>query len=475
MARGDQREVLEPLVMQVLIALAWARGEILSRDDLIEICWGGRAVTDDALNRVLSRLRALARTFGTFQIETVTKVGYRLVGDTNFHFPGPDDGMRRGLVLGGAAAAGAAALGIAWWKVSEPPSVPPQAQLMIQKGMEALQRNDSLDMEDPGATLDAVTLLTDATRAAPQSATAWGALAMAYAVRKRSAALAERPGLAARCRAAAKRSLHLDPNEARALGALRLLEPVYRHWIEAERKDRAIIPQDPHTPILLFILSDMLGNVGRWREAALYSKRLDRTKFLIPGADRKLLIDLWASGELEAADQFLDVAVRQWPQQPQVWRTRLAYLMYSGRPDEALAIVRNAADRPAEISLALAETMQATAEALAGQQPAADAIRRGLDYLRRNPSWALRIAQACVALGDKAAAFAKLGGYYFKEGEWRGVAPQGGDEDRVTNALFLPMMKSAWTDPRFATLLRRIGLERYWKQTNTEPDFRRFA
>jgi adenylate cyclase len=77
---GNRREMLEPRVMQVLVALAGARGEILSRDDLIAACWEGRAVTDDAINRVLSRLRAVARTFEAFEVETITKVGYRLVG-----------------------------------------------------------------------------------------------------------------------------------------------------------------------------------------------------------------------------------------------------------------------------------------------------------------------------------------------------------------------------------------------------------
>ena len=85
---GERRELLEPRVMQVLVALAQAGGEILSRDDLIAACWEGRAVTDDAINRVLSRLRALARTFGGFEIETITKVGYRLIGD-GFDAPAP--------------------------------------------------------------------------------------------------------------------------------------------------------------------------------------------------------------------------------------------------------------------------------------------------------------------------------------------------------------------------------------------------
>jgi hypothetical protein len=34
-------------------------------------------------------------------------------------------------------------------------------------------------------------------------------------------------------------------------------------------------------------------------------------------------------------------------------------------------------------------------------------------------------------------------------------------------------MKAAWSDARFAPLLKRIGLEEYWRQSGTQPDFRR--
>ena len=58
--RGDSSEVLEPRVMQVLVALAQANGAVITRDELIERCWDGRIVTDDAINRVLSRIRHVA-------------------------------------------------------------------------------------------------------------------------------------------------------------------------------------------------------------------------------------------------------------------------------------------------------------------------------------------------------------------------------------------------------------------------------
>ena len=51
------RETLEPRVMQVLVVLARAQGSIVTRDELLERCRDGRIVSDNAINRVISRLR----------------------------------------------------------------------------------------------------------------------------------------------------------------------------------------------------------------------------------------------------------------------------------------------------------------------------------------------------------------------------------------------------------------------------------
>jgi DNA-binding winged helix-turn-helix (wHTH) protein/TolB-like protein len=73
----DQVESLEPRVMQVLVALARRRGEVVSRDQLIELCWGGRVVSDDALNASIAKVRRLASD-STFTLETIPRIGYRL-------------------------------------------------------------------------------------------------------------------------------------------------------------------------------------------------------------------------------------------------------------------------------------------------------------------------------------------------------------------------------------------------------------
>jgi TolB-like protein len=74
-------ETLEPRVLQVLVALVRANRRVVSRNDLTLQCWDGRVVGDDAINRVIARLRRLAETHGGFRIETVSRVGYRLIGD----------------------------------------------------------------------------------------------------------------------------------------------------------------------------------------------------------------------------------------------------------------------------------------------------------------------------------------------------------------------------------------------------------
>jgi TolB-like protein/DNA-binding winged helix-turn-helix (wHTH) protein/tetratricopeptide (TPR) repeat protein len=73
------QETIDRRVMQVLVALARANGKVVSRDDLIESCWDGVIVGDEAINRCISRLRKAAEASGgAFSIETLSRVGYRL-------------------------------------------------------------------------------------------------------------------------------------------------------------------------------------------------------------------------------------------------------------------------------------------------------------------------------------------------------------------------------------------------------------
>ena len=66
--------------MQVLVALARARGSVVSQGDLVNLCWRGLSVSDDAIYRCISKLRKLAADYpdAPFAIEAIPGVGYRL-------------------------------------------------------------------------------------------------------------------------------------------------------------------------------------------------------------------------------------------------------------------------------------------------------------------------------------------------------------------------------------------------------------
>jgi TolB-like protein/DNA-binding winged helix-turn-helix (wHTH) protein len=90
---GGLLQSLEPRVMQVLVALGRAAGQTVTRDELIERCWNGRCVSDDAINRTISKIRALAKLDGgaSFRIETRSRLGYRLFVNEP---PAPDRKIR---------------------------------------------------------------------------------------------------------------------------------------------------------------------------------------------------------------------------------------------------------------------------------------------------------------------------------------------------------------------------------------------
>jgi len=72
-------ETVEPRVMQVLVSLARRAGEVAGRDELVAECWDGRIVGEDAIQRAIAKVRRIGETSGAFAIETIAKVGYRLI------------------------------------------------------------------------------------------------------------------------------------------------------------------------------------------------------------------------------------------------------------------------------------------------------------------------------------------------------------------------------------------------------------
>ncbi len=77
----DGKEHVEKRWMEVLVLLAAHAGEVIERDEILDIVWEGRAMNDEPLTRCISQLRKVlgdSPQKPTF-IATITKVGYQLI------------------------------------------------------------------------------------------------------------------------------------------------------------------------------------------------------------------------------------------------------------------------------------------------------------------------------------------------------------------------------------------------------------
>lgn len=75
----DEEHRLEPKVMVVLLELVRHRGEVVARQELLDAAWSADRGSDEALSRVVYRLRQIFEDHD--YIQTVPKVGYRLSAD----------------------------------------------------------------------------------------------------------------------------------------------------------------------------------------------------------------------------------------------------------------------------------------------------------------------------------------------------------------------------------------------------------
>ncbi len=483
---GDRREVLEPRVMQVLVALAFARGEILTRDDLIAACWGGRAVSDDAINRVLSRLRALARDFATFQVETIIKVGYRLVDRAGGELPvelatatsgqpGASPIDRRLLIAGGAAVTFAAAGGF-WLLAQQDLSsgrTTTEAGRLIAKAREAMRGGL------PDDVARAMALLRLAIEKEPDSSEAWGFLAKLYRFQWEFGSPAEAPAMAARTRSAAGRALELDPENGDAAAALATLIPFFGNWYRAEAGMRRVYRKHPQS--IEFPMARLLAETGRLNDALGHAGRAVTSDPEVPRWHNFLAVLLWDTGRLEEAERAFDAALARWPRHVLLWFNRFEFLAYTGRPRAAIAFAADHGRRPTGIPDRRFELVTAKALALASGAPAD--IRRAVGEvnatLSKGAAYAAEAVPFLSAIGRIDKAFEVADAYFFGRGPAISDLrfPQTGAymtrANRETRFLFTEPCAALRADARFSALTREIGLVNYWRETGTAPDYRK--
>lgn len=142
--RGDEEVRPEPKVFAVLLALAKRDGNLVTKDELIEEVWDGKAFSDEPVLRCISLLRGhLGDRKPHRYIETLQRRGYRLLERIELHrvadrraarpVPGDSAALRSWKTIAGVASVGFVAIAMFVWgtKIPQGPADPAVGSLVI--------------------------------------------------------------------------------------------------------------------------------------------------------------------------------------------------------------------------------------------------------------------------------------------------------------------------------------------------------
>lgn len=477
--RDGRREIVEPRVMQVLVALHRAGGAVVSKDDLTESCWEGRVVGEDAINRVISRLRKLADGpgKGAFVVETITRVGYRLRrsgddGRTGAHAHQLMPNRRRLLAVAGLGALGVASLG-GWWLVADSGSETEEFDDLLRRGRQAYLYGT------PEQVSLGISLLQQATRVAPENPEAWGLLAEAYGGQAQQSAQADYERLIAKSESAANRALELDPDNADALVTRALGRREAGDRVTRDAALNKLVGRFPDNPTANRAYAFLLAQAGRTAAALMHLSKAIDLEPSAPGDAYALSGLYWALGRLDEADLAMENAFAKWPRHYGVWFSRYKHLAYTRRFEQARAQLADEGGRP--IGIPQSNFDLCAQELTAFESREAEDIAKAERVHRAAAATGVGFAQNAISFaaetGNADMLFELADAMYFdrdgKMSQRRFSAEQGlfnPARRRPTYYLFTPPFEPYLRDPRFRTLLEGVGLVDYWRRTKSAPD-----
>ncbi len=476
---------VEPRVMQVLLALHDADEAVRTREELLQTCWSGVIVGEDSLTRAIAEARRAVRSAGAgFAIETIPRVGYRLVigaeaaGAQTAAAPTPNESpgrsssvlTRRRLIAGGVAAGALAGAGL-WLALRDRDD--PRAAELIDLGRAALR--DALPTRD----VEAVRLFGEATALAPDAAEPWGWLALALRRVAIRAKPAEAEALFTQSEEATQRALAIDRREANAQVVWAQSHGQLDDRIAAEDRLRAILADAADNIAALTLLTAFLQSVGRLRESWDMNERAIAVEPLAVVQQQRRAFKQWMFGRHSEADHTIDGALRRWPRHPLLWPARLQIYAFSGRPRAALVLVEDSEMRPPDQSPLSLDMWRASLRALESRSPVDVRVARdvNLAIAAREPSAAPFAIMLLSAMGDVGSAYAVAEGLLLRRGQIVGRAPGPARHAMIQNPislqtqwLFTPATDAMRADPRFPSFCRDIGLADYWQRRGIRPD-----
>jgi tetratricopeptide (TPR) repeat protein len=299
-------------------------------------------------------------------------------------------------------------------------------------------------------------------------------LALAYTHNLDGYGEAELASLPGRIRSAAAKALELDSDNADAQLALVCIDPFFRNWVRMEGDMRRICNRFPGHWLAHGRLAMLMYHVGRLEDGIALHRQVIAIDPMIPFPYAVSAAALSNLGRVQEADTVLEEASDKWPAHPLLWVMKYSHLLFSGRPKAAAAFIADPDALPSGFGPAQVEPRLELARAVEGQPiEVARSIERHLGLAGQDPTHIPVAAMIFSLLGRLDLTFASLDRYYFSRGSFAAPSLTGPYTRRNTDTLFWAPMAAVRPDARFARLLRETGLESYWRQTRTVPDFRR--
>lgn len=463
---------MQPLVMQLLLQLVECQGQVLPRRELFDHLWGNAQVGDDSLNRLVGSLRKALELTSAVKIETIPRVGYRLIAAPVGGAVAPPI-TRRSLIAAGASSLVALG-GAGLWHAREQARVA-AAQRWIDRGDNLLR--DAV----PFQAGEALPPLRSALDIDPDNAKALGLLALAEETRANNGGSTNAGETLRAADQAARAALQRDPSEPHARLAMIDITAGSLDWSQMEDRLEALHASAPSNVHVLGSMTSFLQAAGRTSKSWLYNERAAAAAPTSPTPQWRRALRLWTASRNEEAVILSERLLPLWPRHALVWNARFMILAFTGRTAAAAEMLRDTVAAPGNAHPVRLAQWLPTLDAFAEPSPTriAKAREANLAAAQLNPGQATYAAMALSHLGEIDAAFAVIDGLLLSKGPLvanRPIVPRSFVANSPswcrTQWLFLPPLAAVRRDVRFKVLCQEIGLARYWRQRGVGPDAR---
>lgn len=464
---------VEPVIMQVFLLLTDARGQVVTRTELFDQVWGGVIVGDDSLNRAVGKVRRILAQAapGSFEIETIPRTGYRLLGDSIADGSAPPDGRsrkipRRAAVLGALALVGAAAAG--WWRSRDREQQ--QFEQHMSGGEAALDFND---------IAGAVQHFRRAAAVRPEDPAAAALFAYSCALQATAGLPNDGSTVVREAEAATQKALRVNAGEPHVRLAQILLQRSTLDLAANEDGLRAILSDAPANTQAMRHLWDLLQSAGRSHDALAMVERALAVKPLAPANHFPRAQLLWILGREGEADRVINRAMEFWPDHPWIRFAQFIIFAFTGRERAALAMLdMQDAARPF-FSPESRAVWRISLPALESPSPpnVAAARQANLQAAKSRPVLTRQAVMVLARLGEVDAAFeAANAQLLFRPAGAPSSSVPARQPSRSTAWIFAPWLftppvATMRADPRFKALCDGIGLSDYWTKRGIEPDY----